>query len=388
MKIAIVSTLEAVPWTGCEELWAAMAKHALAAGHQVVCSVRRWPDEPPKIRALRNLGAAILPRRGRVPSADKLLARLRRQPVRLPRPHLLSPASRFRNLFTARPDVVLFSQAWAYDFLYNKDLVAWLKSSRVPYVVVNQLNLDFQPPNRNQINRSREFFGRAFKVAFVSQANLLAAERQLAARLTNAYVAMNPTNLTDHSQVPWPDDFAEPHLACVGRLESGHKGQDILLEALAAPEWRERKWRLRFYGAGPDKDYLVDLAAHYRLSDRVTFEGHISDIRKLWEKNQLLVLASRIEGTPLALVEAMFCGRPAVVTDAGGNAEWIEDGQSGFVSPGTTAQSFRAALERAWEVRATWSEMGRKAHAAAEKRYAVSPGTHLLEVILAGARTR
>ena len=52
---------------------------------------------------------------------------------------------------------------------------------------------------------------------------------------------------------------------------------------------------------------------------------------------------------PLALVEAMLCGRTAVVTDVGGNAEWIEDGETGFVAEAATAKSFGAALkERGW----------------------------------------
>ena len=42
-------------------------------------------------------------------------------------------------------------------------------------------------------------------------------------------------------------------------------------------------------------------------------------------RNHLLVLPSRAEGTPIALVEAMICARPAVVTDVGGNVEWLED---------------------------------------------------------------
>ena len=44
------------------------------------------------------------------------------------------------------------------------------------------------------------------------------------------------------------------------------------------------------------------------------------------------MMCSAAEGKPLALTEAMVCGRPAVVTDVGGNAELIEDGITGFVA--------------------------------------------------------
>src|SRR5262249_59661917 len=85
------------------------------------------------------------------------------------------------------------------------------------------------------------------------------------------------------------------------------------------------------------------------------------DIAALWAENELLVLTSRSEGTPLSLVEALVCGRAAVVTDVGGNASWVKDGETGFVAEGLTAESVGAALERAWRARARWPPMGGRA---------------------------
>jgi glycosyltransferase involved in cell wall biosynthesis len=308
-------------------------------------------------------------------------------PVSLPRSHRLTVASRFRQLFASRLDVVLISQAHTYDFLHNKDLVAWLRTSRIPYVVVNHLIVDIPPLDVAKTKRADEFFGSAATVGFVAEHNIAAAERQLARYFTNAYVALNPTNLEDHSTVPWPSG-REATLASVARLEVNHKGQDLLLQALAHPAWRDRSWQMRLYGEGPDRDYLARLVNHYQLRDRVVFEGHASDIRKVWATNQMLVVPSRVEGTPLALVEAMLCGRPAVVTDVGGNAEWVEDGTTGFVAPAANADSIRAALERAWQTQAAWEEIGRRAHQTAEDRRTQSAGEDLLEVLLAAAATK
>jgi glycosyltransferase involved in cell wall biosynthesis len=48
-------------------------------------------------------------------------------------------------------------------------------------------------------------------------------------------------------------------------------------------------------------------------------------------------MASSGEGKPLALTEAMLCGRPAVVTDVGGNAELVSDRVTGFVTQSALA---------------------------------------------------
>ena len=44
----------------------------------------------------------------------------------------------------------------------------------------------------------------------------------------------------------------------------------------------------------------------------------------------------------------MACGRPAVVTDVGGNVELITDVENGFVAHSPTAEAFLTALENAW----------------------------------------
>ncbi len=70
---------------------------------------------------------------------------------------------------------------------------------------------------------------------------------------------------------------------------------------------------------------------------------------------------------PLALIESMFCGRPAVVTRAGGNAELVGDGVEGFVSAGMHPEIIRETLERAWDARERWQEMGKAAYARADQ---------------------
>jgi glycosyltransferase involved in cell wall biosynthesis len=366
MKIALISTLNGLSWGGSEELWATMVEEALKERLDVAVSLCHEAVVPTKFSALHNNAVRIFRRRpllwGRV---DKIISKI---------------ASPFRAMFLWKPDVICINQASTYESLYIGGLLDLLYNSSIPYVVVCQFNND-GAGEENIRDLAKEFFKRAFRVVFVSRKNLKSVERQLAYTLTNAIVLQNPVNLQDLSVVPCSS--LEPvSMANVARLRTRSKGQDILLEVLSSPVWRSRRWRLRLYGEGQDRDYLKALAQHYAIAEHVEFCGHVNDVRSIWEVNHLLVLPSRSEGTPLALVEAMLCGRPAVVTDVGGNAEWIDDGQTGFVAESATARSFGAALERAWLANAEWQKMGSKGREKSLVRFDKSAGKSLLNILL------
>jgi glycosyltransferase involved in cell wall biosynthesis len=94
------------------------------------------------------------------------------------------------------------------------------------------------------------------------------------------------------------------------------------------------------------------------------------------------LMPSRCEGTPIALVEAMLCARPAVVTDIGGNAEWISEPRNGFVAEAPSPSSFGAAMERAWRARDSWEEIGLNAHRDAAEMYDPEPGRTIMQMLV------
>jgi glycosyltransferase involved in cell wall biosynthesis len=120
----------------------------------------------------------------------------------------------------------------------------------------------------------------------------------------------------------------------------------------------------------------------YGIAEKVEFCGHVGDIRSLWADNHLLVLPSRSEGTPLSLVEAMICGRPSVVTDVGGNLEWVDEPATGFVAEAPSPRAFGNALERAWGSQASWEAMGRAAHQVAMSKVDPNPEQTILSLLI------
>jgi glycosyltransferase involved in cell wall biosynthesis len=146
-------------------------------------------------------------------------------------------------------------------------------------------------------------------------------------------------------------------VALVGRLEMFHKGHDLLIQVLGQPKWKERPVTFNVYGTGPHLELFKRLLVAYGV-DNVVIQGFVSGISAVWKSNHLLILPSRMEGQSLALLEAMWCNRGALVTNVGGAAELVIDGETGFMSDFPTVPQLDTALEKAWSMREDWEQIG------------------------------
>jgi glycosyltransferase involved in cell wall biosynthesis len=378
-RLVIISTMAGFPWGGSEFLWAEVADRALRDGHSVAISLSDVSSTNPAVARLREQGAVIFPRRREPTLGARALGRLGRT---LGRDKSIGRiGSNFRSVFATGPDQVLVSQGDVFDVLLHPGLQRHLMDG-VPFVTLNQLCIEARrilgAAERDML---ADLFARARFNAFVSDQNRILAERQLARSIPNTIVVQNPVNLSNRATVPWPSGDAV-RLACVARLDVPHKGQDVLFEVLSTSPWRDRDWTCQLYGTGAHRDYLLALARHYGIAHRIVFAGQSDDIRQVWANNHLLLMPSRREGTPLALVEAMLCGRPAVVTDVGDNAAWVSDGDTGFVAEAPTAESFGKAMDRAWEAKSRWRAMGAAAREVVSTRLSQSPGEDFLRKYL------
>ena len=226
----------------------------------------------------------------------------------------------------------------------------------------------------------------ARKVFCVSQHNLDLLRLQLGVPLENGEVVWNPYNVSSERVPDWPDESKVWRLACVGRLDLATKGQDLLVQILARPEWRERPVELNLFGVGPYEQSLRRLCRMLELNN-VHFRGYVNDVRAIWQHNHLLVQPSRYEGVPITVMEAMWCGRAAVVTNVGLMPELCVDGETGFVAQSATLPSLSEALKRAWDARTKWSLLGEAARARAERQVPKDPTALFYERLIIALRT-
>lgn len=349
-RFTIVSTCPE-PWGGSEELWWGSACALMSDGHDVAVLKTRINPSHPRIEKLNSLGCPVwdLEKVWKLPNAFNALlpSRVQLTPLRKQRFFLK------RQLKKQRPDLVIISQGENRDGLAFAQLC---RSMRQPYVLIAQKAIDWGWPSDRTRTETRKNYQGALKCFFVSQHNQRLTEDQIGVSLPQAKVVRNPFLVSPPAPLPWPRD-ERLKLACVGRLYLPDKGQDVLLRVLSLEKWRQRPLHVSFFGQGTHRDGLIEFAARLGV-ERVSFEGHVEDVTNIWKEHHALVLPSRSEGLPLALVEAMMCGRTAIVTNVGGNAEILEDGTTGFVAAGAVEVMMDEALERAWNRRQEWKAMG------------------------------
>jgi glycosyltransferase involved in cell wall biosynthesis len=113
-------------------------------------------------------------------------------------------------------------------------------------------------------------------------------------------------------------------IALCGRLESVQKGQPLLLEAISKSEWLKEHVTTLFVGDGPDENKLRSRVRELGLSEKVRFTGWC-DPAPLYPALDAVVLASRYEGMPLVMLEALASGVPVIAPDRDGMREVLPD---------------------------------------------------------------
>jgi UDP-glucose:(heptosyl)LPS alpha-1,3-glucosyltransferase len=98
----------------------------------------------------------------------------------------------------------------------------------------------------------------------------------------------------------------------------------------------------------------------FATSDRITFRGAVSDLPAIYREADLFVYPSKYDAFGLVVAEAMASGLPVIVGKDIGAAEWIVDGENGFLCDPSDLKSIVAAIRRA----TVSAEVGKKGRAA------------------------
>lgn len=352
MHIKFFSSLNWAPWGGSEILWSRTAEWLAARGVRVSASVQGWPTTPDAVTNLRKCGVNVWERGALLPTrTERLLRKLKF------RRYVDTEERMVRAwLEDGQPDLVCFSDgpvAWQPRYL------RFCGEAGIPYVNVAQGNSESLWPTDALADEQIHVLDAALRCFFVSEANWKLCELQLGHRLQNAEVVRNPFAVDYGTVASWPSCLNhELELACVARLEPAGKGQDLLFQVLAMPKWRSRSVHVDLYGGGHMERSVRRMASMLDVDHAVSFAGQVADIERVWRQHHALILPSRAEGLPLALVEAMLCHRTVITTKVAGAPEVVEDGRSGFLADVPTIEALDSALERAWSRRSEFREIG------------------------------
>lgn len=122
------------------------------------------------------------------------------------------------------------------------------------------------------------------------------------------FVIHNPLTL----QPGQPSDGTSRRFLSIGRMVPQHKGFDLLIEAFARFAATDREWTLEIVGDGPERETLMAQARQTGVGERILFRPQTNDIQRHYSAAAVYVMASRWEGMPLVLAEALAHGLPVI----------------------------------------------------------------------------
>lgn len=205
----------------------------------------------------------------------------------------------------------------------------------------------------------------------------LAVERGVAENRVR--VIPNAVALPDAVASPFARAGA-PKIVAAGRLHP-KKGYDVLIRAMAALKAEGSPAVCEIAGEGDERGKLEALIAELGVGDRVRLVGWREDAPAFLADGDVFAFPSYQEGMPLALLEAMASGLPAVASRIDGVDGVLRDGIDGaLVPPGEPA-----ALAGALGALLAAPDRARAYGSAARNRIAAEHGRERLEATLAEA---
>jgi glycosyltransferase involved in cell wall biosynthesis len=249
----------------------------------------------------------------------------------------------FRFFRKIRPDIVVFVNGSVWTFPWYANIAAWLAEIRRVYFILH--SMPYPTPERLIGRTITQLFGLRFATRF--SCSMICASNAIRDTLVRDHGFRARKVRTIHNGVSIAAYQAfesarggirkrleigkeEFLLVCVARLDT-NKGIDILLSALARVVAEGTPCKCVIVGDGPLEYLLMHQVQATGLSNHVFFEGFQSDVRPYLQAGDAFVLTSRLEGFPLAVLEAMACGLPCILTNVGGVAEAVTDGVHGLI---------------------------------------------------------
>jgi glycosyltransferase involved in cell wall biosynthesis len=140
-----------------------------------------------------------------------------------------------------------------------------------------------------------------------------------------------------------PRDAKTVGLVAVLRPEKNH---ELFLRAAAMVRRQEPQAHFVLIGDGPERARLERLVAELKLGDSVRFLGKRKDVAGLLPLFDVFALTSKIEASPVSILEAQACGVPVVATRVGSIPESVIDGETGLLVDSEDIEGVARAVVR------------------------------------------
>jgi L-malate glycosyltransferase len=147
----------------------------------------------------------------------------------------------------------------------------------------------------------------------------------------------------DETQYNPSSDVKDFDLVFVGRIVAV-KRIDLLLEAVALAKQSLPNIRALIVGDGPLLEDMKALSEKLGIQNNVEFAGNQTHTAPRLKRGKIFTLTSDTEGLSLALMEAMMCGLPAIVSNVGDLGDLVVLEETGYLIDERTPEAFAAAM--------------------------------------------
>lgn len=124
------------------------------------------------------------------------------------------------------------------------------------------------------------------------------------------------------------------------------KNQLMTIHAVVALHGLGYKVELTLLGDGEDRDRIRNEIEKNKAESYIFIPGSKKNVEDYLNKSDIYVSASKTEGLPLSILEAMACGLPVVATDAGGTKDIVQNGVNGFLVGIDDEDNLKQALQK------------------------------------------
>ena len=346
--------------------WSVLIRHMRQAGYETVCCVP--PGDTESEKRLTSLGVRIcrysLERKGLNPIKDiKTFLELQRIFAQEKPEYVFAStikpviygclAARRTGVAHTYATITGLGYAFEADSLPKK-AVYWISCTLYKLALSRVEGIFFQ--NRDDID------------VFKSSGILAPDARILTARGTGV-------DTERFARAPLPDYTGNrltgpPVFLMIARLLEA-KGLREFAEAAATVKKKHPAAKFQVLGAqeqGPGAVPMEQILA-WQHEGILEYLGETSDVRPYIAASHALVLPSWREGTPTSIMEGMSMGRAAVVSDAPGCREVVEDGVNGVLVPAKDGRALAGALEGLINSPERLGKMGRAGREKAEREF-------------------
>lgn len=167
-------------------------------------------------------------------------------------------------------------------------------------------------------------------LSFIGISDRITIEARKQFGAINIQTIYNGIELTACEQTRVPLSRKEFDFICVANMLEV-KNHALLLEAFSIFLNRFPKANLLLVGGGQLLDYNKNLSSQLGISQHVIFTGYANDVKAYYEKANFFVLASKREGNPISILEAMSFGLPIIAPSVGGIPDIVKNGHNGLL---------------------------------------------------------